>query len=238
MHDVQDDHPRPLIRRPVQGRRARAIRSLIVVPLGFLLAGCALGPNYKPYPSLSASTKNLAGKTVVVSGLMGSRYTTSVTHSADILTIREAIGTRDISPEIAQALRANGIDAEARVGFSHANLGSDGVLLTGTVRVGGGGYWDASNGLNWLNFAIVAGTLGIVGMILPTPIPWTANVSVSYNVDVLDREGRFLAHSGEQFTEAVFNNYYFWGVASQSVNPKTFQDFTKVLGDLLSDWFR
>jgi len=34
-----------------------------------------------------------------------------VTQNANIVTIREAIGTRDISPDVAQGLRARGIDA-------------------------------------------------------------------------------------------------------------------------------
>jgi len=53
---------------------------------------------------------------MIVSGFQGARYSISVTAVRDIQTLREAIGTRDISPDVAQGLRARGIDAEAACG--------------------------------------------------------------------------------------------------------------------------
>ena len=201
-------------------------RWITVGALTLLLTACAIGPNYKPEPTLPAPMEQMTGKRVVVSGFVGSRYATSTTQSDDILTIRESIGTSDISPQIANILHQGGIAAEARAGFSQEMLEPDQVLLRGTMRISGGGGWDPGNGMNWANFVVCAGTLCVVGMILPTPVPWTAKVSVSYDVEVVDREGRFLAHSREQFTEAVFDNYWFWGVTNKNVNPTTFQHFT------------
>src|SRR5215467_5795546 len=173
-------------------------RPLGACVLGALLASCSIGPKFIPDTTFPVAGSDLRGRKVIVSGFQGARYSTSVTRSADIQTIHEAIGTRDISPDVAQGLRARGIDAEARAGFAPGMLKRGEVLLRGKVSAFGGPGWAPGRGANWANFALVTVTLGIVGMIGPTPIPWTASVQLTYSADVLDAEGRFLAHASEQ----------------------------------------
>src|SRR5882672_746195 len=91
-------------------------RALGACVAGLLLASCSIGPQFVPDPAFPAAGSDLRTRKVIVSGFQGARYSTSVTQNANIVTIREAIGTRDISPDVAQGLRARGIDAEARVG--------------------------------------------------------------------------------------------------------------------------
>src|SRR5215467_1390667 len=112
------------------GRVTRALGACVV---GLLLASCSIGPKLVPDPAFPAAGSDLRSKKVIVSGFQGARYSTSVTRDANIQTIREAIGTRDISPDVAQGLRARGIDAEARVGVDPAMLRRGEVLLRGKV---------------------------------------------------------------------------------------------------------
>jgi hypothetical protein len=160
-----------------------------------------------------------------------------VTQSANIQTIREAIGTRDISPDVAQGLRARGIDAEARVGVGPPTLRRGEVLLSGKVSAFGGPGWAPGRGTNWANLVLVTVTLGIVGMIGPTPIPWTAVVQLTYSADVVDAQGRFLAHASEQRVDAEFDSYYFWGSNYGDVNERTFAAGTQRVTERLADWF-
>ena len=104
-------------------------RALGACVVGFLMAGCSIGPKFVPDPAFPAADSDLRGRKVIVSGFQGARYSISVTQSADIQTLREAIGTRDISPDVAQGLRARGIDAEARVGVDPNMLRRGEVLL-------------------------------------------------------------------------------------------------------------
>jgi len=208
---------------------------------GLLLASCSIGPKFVPDPTVPAASSDLRGRKVIVSGFQGARYSaaysTSVTSSATIQTIREAISTRDISPDVAQGLRARGIDAEARAGVEPSMLKRGEVLLRGKIFASGGPGWDTGRGANWANLVLVTVTLGIVGMIGPTPIPWTVVVQVSYSADVLDAQGRFLAHASEQRVNAEFDSYYFWGSNYGDVNERTFAAGTQRVTERLADWF-
>jgi hypothetical protein len=203
----------------------------------FLLAGCSIGPKFVPDPAFPSAGSDLRNRKVIVSGFQGARYSTSVTRDANIQTIREAIGTRDISPDVAQGLRARGIDAEARVGVQPAMLKRGEVLLRGKVSAFGGPGWSTDRGANWANLVLVTVTLGIVGMIGPTPIPWTVVVHVTYSADVVDAQGRFLAHASEQRVDAEFDSYYFWGSNYGDVNERTFAAGTQRVTERLADWF-
>jgi hypothetical protein len=205
--------------------------------VGLLLTACSIGPKFQPDFPLPKPSTALHDRKVIVSGFQGARYATSVTRSADIQTFREEIGTRDVSADVAQYLQGRGVNAEARVGFTPAMLGQGEVLLRGKVSAFGGPGWAPGRGLNWANFGLVVCTLGIIGMIAPTPIPWIAVVEVSYSADVVDAEGRFLAHASEQKVEADFNSYWFWGVAYGDVNERTFAASTTRVSERLADWF-
>src|SRR5262244_2955228 len=117
---------------------ASVTKALGACVAGLLLAACSIGPKLVPDPTFPAASSDLRGKKVIVSGFQGARYSTSVTQSANIQTISEAIGTRDISPDVAQGLRAQGIDAEARVGVQPSTLRRGEVLLRGKVSAFGG----------------------------------------------------------------------------------------------------
>jgi len=85
-------------------------------------------------------------------GVPGARYSTSVTQNANIVTIREAIGTRDISPDVAQGLRARGIDAEARVGVERPCSGGARSFFAASYSrpaVRGGTPVEARTGRTW-----------------------------------------------------------------------------------------
>ena len=212
-------------------------RALVACVAGLLLTSCSIGPKFVPDPAFPATGSDLRGRKVIVSGFQGARYSSSVTQSANIQTIREAIGTRDISPDVAQGLRARGIDAEARVGVGPSMLRRGEVLLRGKVSAFGGPGWDTGRGANWANLVLVTVTLGIVGMIGPTPIPWTAVVQLTYSADVVDAQGRFLAHASEQRVDAEFDSYYFWGSNYGDVNERTFAAGTQRVTERLADWF-
>src|SRR5215831_8261964 len=216
---------------------SRVTKALGVCVAGLLLANCSIGPKLVPDPAFPAAGSDLRGRKVIVSGFQGARYSTSVTQNANIQTIREAIGTRDISPDVAQGLRARGIDAEARAGVEPSMLKRGEVLLRGKVFASGGPGWDTGKGTNWANLVLVTVTLGIVGMIGPTPIPWTVVVQLSYSADVLDTQGRFLAHASEQRVNAEFDSYYFWGSNYGDVNERTFAYGTQRVTERLADWF-
>lgn len=212
-------------------------RALGACVAGLLLASCSIGPKLVPDPTFPAAGSDLRGRKVIVSGFQGARYSSSVTQNANIQTIREAIGTRDISPDVAQGLRARGIDAEARVGVEPSMLRRGEVLLRGKLFASGGPGWDTGRGSNWANLALVTVTLGIVGMIGPTPIPWTVVVQLSYSADVIDAQGRFLAHASEQRVNAEFDSYYFWGSNYGDVNERSFAAGTQRVTERLADWF-
>ena len=215
----------------------RVTRTLDACVVGLLLASCSIGPKLVPDPAFPAAGSDLRSKKVIVSGFQGARYSTSVTRDANIQTIREAIGTRDISPDVAQGLRARGIDAEARVGVEPQMLKRGEVLLRGKLFASGGPGWSTDRGNNWANLALVTVTLGIVGMIGPTPIPWTVVVQLSYSADVIDAQGRFLAHASEQRVNAEFDSYYFWGTNYGDVNERAFAYGTQRVTERLADWF-
>ena len=216
---------------------SRVTRALCACAAGILLANCSIGPKFVPDPAFPAADSDVRSRKVIVSGFQGARYSTSVTQDANIQTIREAIGTRDISPDVAQGLRARGIAAEARVGVQPAMLRRGEVLLRGKLSAFGGPGWSTDRGANWANLVLVTVTLGIVGMIGPTPIPWTVVVQVTYSADVVDAQGRFLAHSSEQRVDAEFDSYYFWGSNYGDVNERTFAAGTQRVTERLADWF-
>src|SRR5262252_1809342 len=220
---------------------SRVTRALGACVVGLLLASCSIGPKLVPDPTLPAAGSDLRGRKVIVSGFQGARYSaaysTSVTSSATILTTSVTTATRDISPEVAKGLRAQGIDAEARVGVEPAMLKRGEVLVRGKLFASGGPYWDTGRGMNWANLALVTVTLGIVGMIGPTPIPWTVVVQLSYSADVIDAQGRFLAHASEQRVNAEFDSYYFWGSNYGDVNERAFAYATQRVTERLADWF-
>lgn len=216
---------------------ARRARTLCVAVVGLLLSACSIGPKFEPDFPLPPPSTALHARKVIVSDFQGARYSTSVTQSPDITTLREAIGTRDVSADVAQRLQARGIDAEARVGFTPTMLGRDEVLLRGKVSAFGGPGWAPGRGQNWANAGLSVVTLGLIGMIAPTPIPWIAAVDVSYSADVVDADGRFLAHAGEQKVVADFDSYYIWGASYGDVNERTFAAGTARVAERLGDWF-
>ena len=219
----------------------RVTRTLGACVVGLLLASCSIGPKLVQDPALPAADSDLRNRKVIVSGFQGARYSaaysTSVTSTATILTTSVTTATRDISPDVAKGLRALGIDAEARVGVEPTRLKRGEVLVRGKLFASGGPYWDTGRGMNWANLALVTVTLGIVGMIGPTPIPWTAVVQLSYSADVVDAQGRFLAHASEQRVDAEFDSYYFWGSNYGDVNERTFAAGTQKVSERLADWF-
>ena len=57
------------------------------------------------------------------------------------------------------------------------------------------------------------------------------------SADVVDAQGRFLAHASEQRVDAEFDSYYFWGSNYGDVNERTFAAGTQRVTERLADWF-
>jgi hypothetical protein len=184
-------------------KAARFALCVVVLVAG----GCHVGPTWDERVELPALIGDASGKTVVVSGYRESTTDVSVTQSATLETTRESVRVHDNSVELVARLREFGIPAEARAGVGLTSLGPNEILVRGGVVAMPEGH-DPMVVFPTMTFAL---SFMVLGGILPSPVPFNNGVDVSYFVEILDHEGRWLLQTGDATASAHFSNYYVWG---------------------------
>lgn len=181
---------------------------IMLFAVSAIFSGCAIGPRWNRDITLPAPSSDIRGKKVVISKFMQSVSQVSVTHSRDIQWTKESVYAHDVSGDIAAGLRASGIPAEARVDVKAAELGKDEVLVQGAVI----SHHYQPGGRYCLSGSVMILTMGIVGMVLPTPVAYLSGGEVTYRVDVIDSKGRLLMQTGDQAIIGTYDDYWFWGL--------------------------
>ncbi len=162
--------------------------------------GCLSGPEWNEEVSFPAIAEAV-GKKAIVANFTQSIRRTSVTHSPELIITEESLSAHDISGQIANGLRKAGISAEAHSNYKPENLKEDEVLVRGAVR-------SVRYDKGFPNQLFLFLTIGVVGVILPSPTPWTPGANQTYRVEVIGPDGRFLLQTGNRNLEARYS--YFW----------------------------
>jgi len=182
----------------------------MAIAISLLSAGCATEPKLVSAIALPKPQTDLKGKTVVVSGFLQSEHAVSVTQSEAIRQTLESAYVHDISGQVASSLRSKGIPAEGRIGATPSSLADNEVLVRGA-------FIPTGALLNMGAWEIMWGTIGIVGYILPSPLPFRWGSLIIYRVEIIDSDGRILVQTGDKQIEARSTGYYVYGSPSQQV---------------------
>lgn len=192
------------------------------------MCGCVRGPFWsgpEPLPPVPSD----GARTVIISPFILAERESSINTFGNIQELLESARVQDISLQMATALKAKGINAEARNGVEPRDLGHGSVLLRGAIlpsgNVVGGGRLAA-------HATLMMFTLGIFGVVLPNPVahqvPATNYV---YRVEVIDRDGRILVQTGSREMVGYYESNY---TLSMGDRRKLNADATQRIADAIA----
>jgi len=207
---------------------------LILAVQGF---GCAVGPIWRQPVEIPSGHVTLKGKTIVVSDFKYAEQEVSYTRSSSISTILESAYVQDNSLIMAQKLEAAGIHAIAREGVKAKELKRDEILMRGAIIAR---PYKETIGQSMSGFVLVMSAT-ILGMVIPSPVPFVYGEDFSYRVEFVDPSGNILFQSGDRYASAYYNSYYAWGTVmyAQEKKDQLISDMPGTLIDLLKkDVFR
>lgn len=192
-----------------EGRCSTSVATIawyVLLLLGSLLGvpGCAFGREVAPPRPLAPVVMREAGakRTIHVARLSEYEYntssTTSQTGSTEVTTIMEAATMKDVSGEVAEAIKANGVQAMAHAGaWQGEGMAPNDLWVRGNVR------W--SNCLDCTARQVPAAlimipTICIIGAILPYPFPVEYGVSADTRLEVINARGEILSTNSDAMT--------------------------------------
>ncbi len=185
---------------PVRARSPLPYLTLIVC------CSCQIGPQWKnqvtvPPIAAPASTR------IVVSNFMKSVTDISATSSSQVRTIREQVRRSDVSSSVAAALRAEGINAEARSEWKREQLKPGELLLQGAFV---GQPWD-SGSRDFGNAMILIVSLGMISTLLPTPVALHTGQSIEVRYELIDSRGKIYLQESRETVIGYYSDHWFYG---------------------------
>ena len=193
--------------------------AILAAATAMLLVGCAHGPYWEQDLALPPLAGDPPAR-VVVADFRQSVTDISVTQSDVLVSTRESVRVGDVSALVAAALRRRGIDAEARSEFSRRELAPDQVMLQGTLL---GSPW-RSGGRDGANLVLFAGSLLVLGGILPSPLSFHLGQTIEYQLQLVDHEGRILIQIPRQKLVPYYAQHYIWAIPSTERRATTLID--------------
>lgn len=195
-----------------------------------LLLGCAFS-NTTSSIELRGAQPTEPVRQIIISDFYEGKYETSTTNSVDIIQLREAIGIRDISYDIAKELSALGYKTKAAVRVNPENLAPGDILIRGAVINTGwmpkAGFWIMS-----------LPTLFVVGTILPYPVPIRFSLNYKYRVEIISASGEILS-SQEDVYQSSYRTFSMWGVLAKSDKDKPDREALKAeLASAIDEYLR
>jgi hypothetical protein len=125
----------------------------------------------------------------------------------------------DISMQIADMLKSNGVNARALKKAGPENLGSRQILLTGNVQL-----------YNWGSFKgweVVPFFVGL-GNILPAPWGFRVGAQINYSTEVINSSGEILYQVPQKSGRASYNHLWIWG--AMTFSKRDFEKSSDILG--------
>jgi hypothetical protein len=178
--------------------------------IALLFMGCMSEVQYDPRIEIPSKPGLLKDKKVVVAGFVKSVQDISATSSSGITKILESAHVQDISLIVTNYLVNKGIQADARSEFKVSQLRDDEVLLRGAaISI----PMDAKRlaGPRFGNAMLLICTVGIVGIVLPTPIAYITGRTFYYRMEIVDSQGRILMQTGDQRSDVYTTKHHMLG---------------------------
>lgn len=177
-------------------------RSFIALMLSTFSVGCAFGNKVVKSVELPQAQLQTAQPRIVVSDFYDGKFRGSATKSLNIIVLRESMEVRDVSFEVAGALRQRGLNAVAKKNFDHRNLKPHEILLRGT----------RSNGPHvpkpmqtFAKAMLSSVTMFVIGTIISWPHTYLCRMR--YSLEATDREGNFVLSSPDLEHTESFKTY-------------------------------
>ncbi len=179
------------------------------------LVGCSSPPTLTPTKlELGPAGALTPPSRVLVSGFFSGDDLGSFGGGSAVARLRQAVGVRDVSPELAELLNARGVKARAYVGREPGDLEPGALLIRGVVD-------RADHKTRYAgNFIGTVATVGIYGMYLvPYFVPVLEGSQMDVSIQVVDRTGRVVLSGDERIT-AHHERYWLWTTFGRSVSEK------------------
>lgn len=206
----------------------RALLGLAALSLG----GCAIGRTEMPGPEWPgiphAHTEEATKRTVYVSGFYEFTTATSETGSQDIVTIRESASIKDISGEMAIAMREQGVNAVGKRNFRGEGMAPNDLWIRGVAT--NGNLRSSAVVVGVVSLAVVTGL--VIGGILPHPFPATYGPTWELRIEISGANGDIVAtHEGDRVAVS-YSTIYIWGLSDN--HPEDRPTLIKLLAESLA----
>lgn len=180
-------------------------KSKIPAFLLFILTvtSCAIGPVYSPELLYEDSGLKMKNKTVVVSNFYKAQTELSYLGDLNISRILESAKLYDMSFNMANSLKKEGINAQGMKDFKAADLKEGEVLLSGAIITRSIPF---EENFPFPGMMIVV----LIGNVLPSPAPYKSGIDLMYQYELVDASGKIL-QSVEKESRIYYKDYYVWG---------------------------
>lgn len=178
--------------------------SALIITLG----GCAYGRSPQPMAPLQLANQPPSDYTIIVTDFYEGTHRLSTTRNQNIVTLRESMEVRDISPQIAKALTQRGFKATAKKQLDHTKLQADQLLLRGTVQDG-----PIEDVVSLIKVVLCVSTGCILGGLIS--IPHTYTCGMTYSLELLNSEGEYLLSEPKLLYIETYKAYPVMGSACE-----------------------
>ena len=176
---------------------------LLLFCMVFSLFSCGIGPVYSPELRLEDSGLDMHDKTVIVTKFYKAKSELTYTGDLNISRVLESAKLYDISFNVANHLKKEGLKAYSMKDAPANTLKKGEVMLSGAMITKSIPVED--------NFPI-PGMLVVflIGNVLPSPMAYKSGVDVVFRYELIDSSGRIL-QSREKSSRIFYKDYYIWG---------------------------
>ncbi len=168
-----------------------------------IVSSCAIGPIYNPELNIENSGLNMHDKTVVVTKFYKAQTELSYLGDLDFSLTLESAKLYDISFDVANHLKKEGIEAYGMKDTPVNTLKEGEVMLSGAIIIRS---IPMEENFPFPGMLVII----LIGNILPSPAAYKSGVDVKYQYELIDSSGRIL-HSLEKSSRIYYKDYYIWG---------------------------
>lgn len=172
------------------------------------LSGCAYGRSPQPMTPIQLAAPPPNAYTIIVTDFYEGAHRLSSTRNQNIVTLRESMEVRDISPQIAKALRQRGFNATAKKHLDHTKLQAAQLLLRGTAQDG-----PIEDVVSLVKVVLCVSTACILGGLIS--IPHTYTCGITYSLELLNAQGEYLLSEPKLLYIETYKAYPVMGSACE-----------------------